>query len=289
MMKTKLTLSFARLLRALLNGDINAADFRSSNKKLLGQFIQDNVLDFRLIGKQQRKIFCPNADNLAKYLHNKFEIPALDGYINFLEKDDIQRSDAVRAVTDTKFRRTKVFTGFLLNCYDELICELHLRPFFIKPTAGAFIFVSAYQYFKIPADVTVIVVEGHENFREIARQKYVFEGLKPLFVWRYQNSTAIADWLNLIPNAYIHFGDFDPKGIHIYLSEFKSKIHGDRGQFLIPPNLEKLLIEHGEKNLYEKQKSSLHLIRALNYQEILPLIELIAKHKKGLAQEILIR
>jgi hypothetical protein len=288
-MKTKLTLSFAKLLRSLLERDVNAADFSYSNKKLLDRFLQDNVLDFRLIGKQQRKIFCPDAANLAKYLHNKFEIPALDGYINFLEKEDVQRSDAAKAVTDTKFRRTKVFTGFLLNCYEELKCELNSRPFFIKSTAGAFTFVSSYQHFRIPSDVTVIVVEGHENFREIARQNYLFQGLKPLFLWRYQNSTAIAAWLNLIPNAYIHFGDFDPKGIHIYLSEFKSKIQGNRGQFLMPPDLETLLIEHGEKNLYEKQKNCLPLIRAIHHKELLPLIDLIVKHKKGLAQEILIR
>jgi hypothetical protein len=288
-MKSRLTLSFAKLLRTLLEGEVNAADFSSLNKKLLDQFLQDNVLDFRLIGKQQRKIFCPDGTNLAKYLHNKFGIPALDGYINFLEKEDIQRSDAARAVTDTKFRKTKVFTGFLLNCYDELICTLHSLPFLIKPTSGAFTFVSAYRHFRIPSDATVIIVEGHENFREIARQKYLFEGLKPLFVWRYQNSTAIAEWLNLIPNQYIHFGDFDPKGVHIYLSEFKNKIPGNRGQFLIPDDVETLLCKYGERNLYEKQKKFLPLIRAVNQQELLPLIEIMVKLKKGLAQEILIK
>jgi hypothetical protein len=288
-MKTKLTLSFARLLRSLLNGDINAADFSSSNKKLLARFLEDNVLDYRLIGKQQRKVFCPDADNLSKYLHNKFEIPSLEGYIEFLEKADVQRSDAVRAVADTKFRKTKVFAGFLLNCYDEIMCELHQKPFLIRPVVGAFTFISAYQHFRIPKDVTIIIVEGHENFREIARQKYLFEGLKPLFVWRYQNSTAIAKWMNSISNSYIHFGDFDPKGIHIYLSEFKNKIQGNRGQYLIPPDVESLLIHHGEKELFEKQKKYMPLVRVVSQPGLSLLLDIIIKHKKGLAQEILIR
>jgi hypothetical protein len=288
-MKNKLTLSFAKLVRTLLDSDLNAADFSSSNKRLLDQFLNDNVLDYRLIGKQQRKIFCPDANNLSRYLHHKFEIPSLDGYINFLEMEDVQRSDAVKAVADTKFRKTKVFTGFLVNCYDEIICELYDRPFLINPIHGAHTFISAYQHFQIPADVTVIVVEGHENFREIARQKYLFEGLRPLFVWRYQNSTAIASWLNAISNSYIHFGDFDPKGIHIYLTEFKNKIQGDRGQFLIPPDIESLLIQHGEKELYEKQKKFTPLIRVANQPELLRLLDIIVKHKKGLAQEVLIK
>lgn len=288
-MKTRITLSFAKLLRSLLNDDLNGADFSSSNKKLLNQFLEDSVLDYRLIGKQQRKVFCPDARNLSEYLHNKFEIPSLEVYIAFLEKEDIQRSDAVKAVADTKFRKTKVFTGFLLNSYDEIMCELYLRPFPIRPATGAFTFISAYQHFRIPSDVTVIVVEGHENFREIARQKYLFEGLKPLFVWRYQNSTAIATWLNSISNPYIHFGDFDPKGIHIYLTEFKNKIQNDRGKFFIPPDLESLLTIYGEKNLYEKQKKFIPFIQAITDQELIPLVEKITKLKKGLAQEILIK
>lgn len=284
----KITLSFARLLRQLLQEEVNAASFSSSNKKMLEKFLADGVLEYRMIGNQQRKIFCPDSGNLASYLHNKFEIPELEAYINFLEREDIQRSDAARAVSDTKFRKTTVFTGFLVNCYEPLPCELEGAPFQLIPGEGAFTFVSAYETFRIPSDVTVVVVEGHENFREIKRQRYLFEGMKPLFLWRYQNSNAIASWLNIIPNPYIHFGDFDPKGIHIYLSEFKNKIPGNRGRFMIPPDLETLLITHGEKDLYEKQKKYISLVQDPNPPELATLLEMIVKHKKGLAQDILI-
>jgi len=288
-MKARITLSFARLLRTVLDSELNAAAFGSSGKKLLNQFLQDNVLDYRMIGRQQRKIFCPDAGNLAKYLHNKFEIPSLQAYIDYLEREGVQRSDAARAVSDTKFRKTRVFSGFLLNCYEALTCDLHNESFVLRPVTGVFTFVTSYRHFKIPADVTVVVVEGHENFRDAARQKYLFEGLRPLFVWRYQNSNAIAEWLNLIPNQYIHFGDFDPKGLHIYLSEFKNKISGNRGRFMVPGDLETLLVEHGEKALYEKQKKYIPLIRSSNDPELTPVLEIISAHKKGLAQEILIR
>lgn len=289
-MKIKLPLSFARLLRTLVEGELAYAEFTAGNRKLLEQFIKDDVLDYRLIGKQQKKIFCPDAGNLARYLQNKFEIPALGGYIDFLEQEDFQRSDAVRAASDSKLRKAKVFAGLLLNCYDELACKLHSANFSIKPVKGAFTFVSAYKSFEIPPDVTVIIVEGHENFRAIDRQRNLFEGLKPLFVWRYQNSNTIVEWLNSLPNPYIHFGDFDLKGIHIYLAEFKNKIPGNRGQFLIPADLETLLILHGEKDLYEKQKTLLPSIRAQqHHHSLIPLMDLICKHKKGLVQEIFIQ
>lgn len=287
-MKTKISLSFARLLQSLIIGEVNAGSFTASNKKMLGRFIDDNVLDFRIIGNQQKKIFCADHGNLRSYLHHKFAIASLEDYISFLEKEETQRSEAAKAVSDTKFRRTKVFTGFLLNCYDVLRCELEGVPFLVNPVNGAYTFVSAYRHFRIPHDVTVVVVEGHENFRELARQRYLFEGIKPLFVWRYQNSKAIAKWLNLIPNQYIHFGDIDPKGIHIYLSEFKSKVTGDRGQFFIPPDLEMLFRQYGDRLLFEKQEKFLPLIVDKD-PALASVVRLIQKHKKGLAQEILIK
>lgn len=288
-MKSRINLSFAKLLQSLRTDELNAALFSSSNKKILGQFLQDGVLDFRLIGNQQRKIFCTDWANLTRYLHNKFEISSLDDYVVYLEKENAQRSDAVRAASDSKFRKTKTFQGFLLNTCEDISCELNGEPFLVRQVRGVYTFMAAYLHFRIPADVTVVIVEGHENFREIERQRYLFKGLKPLFIWRYQNSGAVAEWLRMIPNSYIHFGDFDPKGIHIFLSEFKNKIGGERGEFLIPPDLETLMIKHGEKQLFEKQKDYIPLIRSYSPNEpITEVIDLIVKHKKGLAQEVFI-
>lgn len=285
----KIPLSFARLLRLLLTSELNYADFNStSNKKLLELFITDNVLEARLLGKQQRKIFCSDKVNLTQYLHNKFGISSLDQFILFLERDETERRDAVLAASDSKLRKTKVLTGFLVNCYEELPCVLNSTPFCIKPIPGAFTFISAYKTFSIPPDVTVVIVENHENFREIHRQRHLFMGIKTLFVWRYQNSNTIAAWLNSIPNNYIHFGDLDLKGIHIFLAEFKNKITGDRGKFFIPPDIQALLLKHGEKSLYDKQKAILPALRKHPDTELSPLIELITRYRKGLAQEALI-
>lgn len=288
-MKPKITLSFARLLKQLIAGEVNRGDFRSS-RTILEKFIEDGVLDYRVIGSQQQKVFCVDTGNLERYLHNKYEIPSLDNYIGFLELSEFERSDAVRASSDSKIRNTKVFQGFLVNCFDPIVAELNGEQFVISPSSGAFTFIAAYDTFFIPDDVTIVVVENYENFREIERQRYLFEGIRPFFVWRYQNTTSIVNWMMLNRSPYLHFGDFDLKGIHIYLSEFKSKLTDGRGAFLIPEQIESLLVSNGARFLYEDQKLILPSLKSYTIDEnVANLIEMIMRHKKGLSQEIMIR
>lgn len=262
--------------------------FRGSSRNVLEQFVNDGVLEIEHVGTQQKRVICTNAVNLVSYLHHKFEIPDLVVYISFLEQEDTERSDAVKAASNSKHRSTKVFSGFLINAYEAITCSLNGEQIVIKPEHGIFTFVHDYKNFKIPSDLTVVGVEGHENFREIDRQRYLFEGIRPLFVWRYQNSNAIAEWLKIIPNQYLHFGDFDPKGLHIYTSEFRSKIGDTRCEFFLPDNLESLISAYGERELFEKQSNYLNLLNTDGYADVAHLVQLLKKIKKGLAQEILI-
>ncbi len=285
----KLTLAFARLLQQLTEvQSVNYGSFQGGSRNALEQFVNDGVLDVEFVGTQQKKVSCTNAQNLVSYLHHKFEIPDLGVYISFLEQEDTERSDAVKAASNSKHRSIKVFSGFLVNAYGVVACTLHDESFTVEPRQGTFTFIYDHENFRIPADITVVGVEGHENFREIERQSYLFKNIRPLFVWRYQNSNAITDWLKLIPNPYLHFGDFDPKGIHIYGSEFRNKIGKDRCRFLIPENLESLISTHGEKELFEKQIDYLHQIDSDHYAEVVEVVNLLKKFRKGLAQEILI-
>jgi hypothetical protein len=285
----KLTLSFARLLKQLMEGQsVNYGSFQGRSRSALEQFVNDGVLDIEFVGTQQKKVSCTNTQNLVSYLHHKFEISDLDVYISFLEQEDTERSDAVKAASNSKHKNTKVFSGFLINAYEEITCTLQGESITVKPKPGTFTFIYDYENFRIPADITVVGVEGHENFREIERQLYLFKNIKPLFVWRYQNSNAIADWLKLIPNQYLHFGDFDPKGIHIYGSEFRNKVGKDRCRFLIPDHLESLISAYGEKELFEKQIDYLNQIDNDQYAEVVEVVNLLKKFRKGLAQEILI-
>ena len=75
----------------------------------------------------------------------------------------------------------------------------------------------------------------------IRKQRLLFESVlkdKPLlFVSRYPQSTDLRNWLKGIPNKYVHFGDYDLAGIHIFSTEFY-KYLGDRSTYLIPLDIE---------------------------------------------------
>ena len=89
-----------------------------------------------------------------------------------------------------------------------------------------------------------------------------------------------------IPNNYLHFGDFDMAGIGIYLNEYK-KYFPDKSRFFIPEGLEELIKNSGSRTRYNTQKVNFN-ISMIDEVEIISLINLLHKYKKGLDQERLI-
>ena len=94
-----------------------------------------------------------------------------------------------------------------------------------------------------------------ENFRMIRQQRALFERTigpgRLLFVSRYPQSSDLRSWLQAIPNEYIHFGDFDLAGIHIFLTEFHAYL-GERSSFFIPSDIEQKLA-NGSLERYNAQ------------------------------------
>lgn len=287
---TKISLSAARHLLDLANGEtVNHGSFTGKSKTIVSQLIKDGVLDYIPVGKQQRKLFCPKPHNLHQYLHHKFEITSLESYITYLQSKQISRGDAVLATADSKFKKTTIFSGFLVNAYHYLPCALHDQPFLIAPKDGTYTFIHQYQNFRVPNDVTIVGIENYENFRDIDRQHQLFPNIRPLFVWRYLNSNAIADWVKSIPNPYLHFGDYDPKGLQIYCAEFRQKIGPEKCGLLIPDNLDELVFQYSEKDLYLRQQNLIDHLISQNIDEVNQVLHILQKHKKGLAQEALIQ
>lgn len=94
-------------------------------------------------------------------------------------------------------------------------------------------------------------------------------------------------WLQSIPNNYLHFGDFDFAGIGIYLNEFKKYI-SEKSAFFVPENIEELIRKNGNRKLYNEHKINFNP-KAIKEDNLLKLIEVLHKYRKGLEQEILIK
>jgi putative lipoic acid-binding regulatory protein len=156
-------------------------------------------------------------------------------------------------------------------------------------TEGIFQFIYDFENFIPNENATIIGIENAENFRWIAKQKYLFEDIEPLFVSRYPQSQSkdLVKWLQSIPNNYLHFGDFDFAGIGIYLNEFKKHLL-DKATFFIPEDIEKLVAKHGNKNNYNRQKVNFE-IQNITEEKIVKLIKTLHQYKCGLEQEIFIK
>ena len=200
--------------------------------------------------------------------------------------NDVSRSEQAAATGNSKLVMVRSCPGFPVNSYDSIPCSLNGRDIMINPEEGTFVFISDWQLFEIPEDVLIINIENMENFRMIRQQRTLFTAMFPnkrlLFVSRYPQSSDLRTWLERIPNLYIHFGDFDLAGIHIFLSEFH-KYLGERASFLIPHDIEERL-QHGSMERYNAQYNEFKNISS-DMPSLQLLINMINKYHRCYDQE----
>ena len=277
----KLTLKIAKVLVQLINGE--SIPNHSAKSRLIDDLVSENIITRK--GKHKKSLELVNKSSLHTYLANQLQINNLNKYILALENKNSTRAELVKITTDSKKSKERAFKGFLVNSYGSIKAELNNETIIINPTKGSFVFISDYESFKIPKEITVIGVENAKNFSQIQEQKYLFKNINPLFVSRYpqnQNKDFIK-WMNSIPNNYLHFGDFDIAGIGIYLNEYKKHLLG-KATFFIPEDIKSVLRKNGNRERFDNQKINFKIDK-IQESRVINLIELIKKEKKGLDQE----
>ena len=283
----EITVSIAENLILLQNGEkIPASKMKNS---IVNEMFENGILGKQIQGRSKSLIYLSDKQKLNNFIQNHYGISDLKNYVDALKNDNLTRADAIAVSSDSKLTKIRTFKGFLINCYNPIQAMINEKSIVLNPTEGTFQFIYDFESFTISKNITIVGIENPENFRYIEKQKYLFENINPLFVSRYpQNqSKDLLKWLQKIPNDYLHFGDFDFAGIGIYLNEYK-KYLGEKAQFFIPENIEYLFENYGNKKLYDNQKNNFD-IETISEIDLLKLIEIIHKHKKGLEQEILIK
>ena len=280
----KIPIPIAEKLILLCNGEkIPASKIRHA---LINEMFDNGILRKQIQGRNKAWVYCLEQQKVNDFLQNHYGIPDLQDYINVSQKENLTRADAVVISSNSKLKKIRTFKGFLINCYHPIQATINRKSIVLNPIEGIFQFIYDFESFTIPEDITIVGVENPENFRYIEKQKQLFKHIKPLFVSRYpQNrSKDLLKWLHTIPNKYLHFGDLDFAGIGIYLNEYK-KYLGEKAQFFTPENLEYLFENYGNKSLYDHQKIQFKA-EIISEIDLLKLIQMIHKHKKGLEQEI---
>lgn len=233
--------------------------------------------------RSRKSIYAPNTEALQTFLEQRFE--ELRG-INW-DSDDLgdatSRSELAAYSGNSKTKEIRSCPGFMVNSYDPIYAKLNGKDIVITPEEGTMVFIADWEHFEIPQEVLVIGIENMENFRRIRGQRYLFPTDRPiLFVSRYPQSVDLRNWLQLIPNDYLYFGDFDLAGMHIYETEFY-KYLGNQASFFIPTDIESRL-SNGSTERYNTQYAKFK-----NYApqdtRLLPLYEMIKHYHRCYDQE----
>ena len=280
----KITIALIDKLNLLRNGESLPAS------QLKGEWVDDLVRDGVLISTShgsRRTLFAPNEETLCKaltFVDERFTDMRLLRK-TLLSKNTL-RSQQASSTGNSKLVMTRSCPGFPVNSYEPIPCTLNDREFVVNPQEGSFLFVTDWKSFFVPDDVVVVGVENMENFRMIRQQRELFEQCignnRLLFVSRYPQSLDLRSWLQIIPNRYIHFGDFDLAGINIFLTEYNAYL-GNRSSFLIPSDIERRLAK-GTIERYNDQYQKYKGIKS-NIPEIQHLIDIINRYHRCYDQE----
>ena len=265
-------------IQALISGEQVAGSKLSS--KLIDELIAEGLL--LVVPHGSRKSYrARDVEALKRYLIDKDE-----SYRMIEVHSPDSRASMAAETGNSKLITVRSCPGFPVNSYEPISCSLCGERFVINPPEGSFVFIDNWKHFSIPEDIVVVGIENMENFRMIRKQRLLFESVlkdKPLlFVSRYPQSTDLRNWLKGIPNKYVHFGDFDLAGIHIFLTEFY-KYLGDRSTYLIPSDIEQRLSK-GSSTRYNEQYGKYHTLYCDN-PNLQALINLINKYRRGYDQE----
>jgi hypothetical protein len=277
-----LPVSIAEKLIAMLNGE--KIPFSKVKHSVVDSMIDNGILKKQIQGRSKALIYLTNRNGLSAYLKNHFGIDDLEAYVEGFQRADLSRADAIEIASNSKLKSIRTFKGFLVNCFQSVECILNKRQITIEPQEGAFTFIYDYEHF-FPSDkITIVGIENPENFRNIQKQKKLFENIQPLFISRYPQTKDLVRWLQKIPNNYLHFGDFDFSGLNIYFNEYKKHLK-DKANFFLPPDIERLLESRGNRDNYNNQ-AILFDRNQIKEENVLALLKLIEKYRKGLEQEI---
>ena len=275
---------------ALINKLIRLRDGgRIPSSQLHGDWVEGLLREGVLVNVthgSHRTLYATSGELLVHALKSLDErMASLEGLREVLLAET-SRAQQAAETGNSKLVPTRACPGFPVNTFEPIPCRIHGADWVINPPYGSFCFVSDWRALEVPKDVTIVGVENMENFRRVRDsagwlRQVLGEG-RLLFVSRYPQSKDLAQWLLSLPNDYVHFGDFDLAGIHIFLTEFRAKI-GDRASFLIPEDIETRL-RNGSRERYDDQYMRFRQLRT----EIVPLqglIDLIHKYHRCYDQE----
>ena len=209
-----ITTEQARLLKELAEGkQIPSSQLRA---EIFRKLKEEKILLVKRT-HQGKVIYADDPIGLLNYLNNHYLRCTLDEYI-VKNQASPTRTDNVYLTGDSKNKDTeRVFQGFLFKVTEPIQARWKGKEHILTPANGLPVFMPYPDSFKLPEDITIVLVENSENFCMIENQIELFGEMKCFFVPYYprEHYKYFTEWLQKQPNNYVHYGDFDFAGIHI--------------------------------------------------------------------------
>ena len=279
-----LSLSFARCLLRLQNGEqLNSSEIGSTN--LLKRFCDDGIIQRQPFGNRRVSYFCMNPSTLQNYLKVQNDIISLENYIVEFEEKTSDGVDSLNASKSTKTFRGRSLQGFFIKAFcTTLIVSGKIVP---STPSGIELFIHQPEKLQISDTALIIGIENPECFLKFEQLSHLFPQKELIVIMRYMSNSPNR-WLQSISNNYMHFGDFDPAGLNIYIHEYRNQLSECRCSYFIPQNIDELIGRYGLTSLYDKQ---IHMLKSIDFQlypEIQKLFGTMQRYRKGLEQERLL-
>lgn len=277
-----LGLNDANALKSVTMGDeVRISAFSQSGKKIVEDLVMNGIFSLESITRASKSVKLVNPKAFLNYMSSRLGIPDLDAYIMALGILDPTRAELASIGVSTKLRSVNPKSGYHINTPDGIDVTVNGKSLNINLPHGCALFVYGGSKLDIPSDVVIVGVENFENITSSFDRETLFEGYKKILL--IERSRHLQNLLGNITNKYVHFGDIDLAGVHIYQSEYEPIVQ-ERGKFMIPKNINEVIAKYGIKSLYEQQIERFKNLVGSNQQRQ-NLIDIIHKHKKGLEQE----
>jgi len=116
-------------------------------------------------------VYTNNNEQLRNFIRERYGIINLEDYYQLLNNHGSSKSESAKIASDSKTKRTKVYTGFFVRTFADIEGNLNGEKINLKTLKGSSLFISDFKHLIIPENVTVVGIENPDTFYLIENYK----------------------------------------------------------------------------------------------------------------------
>lgn len=259
---------------------------RIANKKIIESLKLNGSVSVDRISAQRSIVRLLKEENIFNFFRNNgyriSTINEIDSYIDEVINAQPSRDTIQEWTNNTKSKVSKSLKGLYISSIKNINIKINDETVTIVPVNGLGYFCFHTEKIEVNDETIIVGIENYQVIWFAKKYKEFFNRNNILFVVR---NEYMREWISNLENEYIHFGDYDLAGIHIYINEIVPRLKNSKKySMFIPHNIKYLIKEYGNLKIYRDQKEKYSNL-TIKDDEIDKLKNIIKNEKKGLEQE----